>query len=87
MKRTSKLHRVTCITAFVGASALLSLSAAHAGGAGGCVYGYGAEQMASETTEQSPIMADQAQDPKWLALQKRLQLEAQSAEDTIVVPN
>lgn len=88
MKRTATSSRIIPLTAAVGAAALLALSAAHAGdGPGGCVYGHGAEQMASDTAEQTPLLADQSQDPKWLALQKRLQLEAQSAEEVITVPN
>ena len=82
-----KISRITWAASVTGAIAALTLSAAHAGGPNGCMYGYGAEQLASENAEQSPLLAEQYQDPKWLALQNRLRLEAQSADETIVVPN
>lgn len=66
-------------------------SMAWAGGDGhGCMYGKSHAAMASAADEAStPVIAAEADavDPKLLALQKRLELEAASQQGTVQVPN
>ena len=68
-------------------SGFVVASVAHAGGAGGCIYGGHGNSMANLENEATPPVAANEADPKWLALQKRLQLEADSQIQDIQVPN
>lgn len=67
-------------------SGLALASMAHAGGEGGCIYGGHGNSMANLEEATPPVAANPA-DPKWLALQKRLQLESESQTQDIIVPN
>ncbi len=80
------IRSIKVVSLVVPALVLATTGVAIAGGGGhNCRDGYALE------TAESPVLANEANspvvDPKWLALQKRLELEVQSADGDVVVPN